>query len=796
MSVSIENPALYKIWEDRYRNNNETIQENIERVIKACATNDEEEQLFRWLMWENGYGFPAGRTMSNAGLGTKLTMNNCFVCYQIPNDMSGIFDCVKLGALTHKAGGGIGYDFSLLSPNGTKTNNNATASGVVSFMEVFDAETKTIEQGSRRGANMGVLNVYHPDIFEFVMAKANDKNALTQFNMSVMVDDNFMNAVNNDEKIFLHYPVYDKTGRTLNNHEQWEQSMEVSAKELWELITFQAYNTGEPGILQYDNMNKDNNLWYIENIVGTNPCGEYLAGTLYKDNSNAHLLTEDFNQSNYGGACNLGSLFLHKFVDKPYTEHARVKLQDMMKATKVMVRLLDNIIDINKFPNEIYEKYQKSFRTIGLGTTGLADMLAMMGLKYGSSEAVDLVNKIYDLIACWAYEESIELAKEKGSFELIDREKFVSSGFIERHVKEFGWSNIYEDIKKYGIRNARILSQAPCGTLSLTFGNNCSSGIEPIFKLEQRRKVRIGGQADDNEQTISVKNYAYDIFLKTEDKTVDEDVFVTALDLTVDQHIDMLNAVAKHIDMSVSKTINVPADYPFEDAKRIYMKCWELGIKGCTIFRPNEIRQGIYITENEEKPSCITELKRGDILEISDDLIGYKSKITTGCGTIHLENYFDDFTGEPFETFINIGSSGGCERNYQFISRLISLCLRAGVPIEAIIDQGKSIRPCKAYTDRTKLKGDTSPGTSCPSAIAIALEILYHKMQDRCFTDAEDNEEEVKGLTAAAITCPENKDKLPEEYIPNTLKCPECGEELTMEGGCIVCYGCGYSKCE
>lgn len=268
--MEIRNEVLYNIWKDRYCKNGENIEDNLHRVANYCSNNEIEEQDFYTIM-DKGLFFPAGRTMSNSGIGTDLTLNNCFNSNHVPDNIEGIFDRVKLGALTHKRGGGIGYDFSLIRPNGTPTSNDAVASGVVSFMQVFNTQTATILQGGRRGANMGILNIYHPDIFEYLEAKSFDEGKLIHFNLSIMIDDDFMTAKNNDEDIYLHFPVYDENSNIINDPSKWTTSRKVSAKNLWDLIMKKAYDTGEYGVFFYDNLNKDNNTWYIETIVSTNP---------------------------------------------------------------------------------------------------------------------------------------------------------------------------------------------------------------------------------------------------------------------------------------------------------------------------------------------------------------------------------------------------------------------------------------------------------------------------------------------------------------------------------------------
>lgn len=712
--------------------------------------------------------------MSNSGIGTNLTLNNCFVCYQVPDDLDGIFECVKLGAKTHKAGGGIGYDFSLIRPAGSKTSNDAIASGPVSFMEVFDTQTSTILQGNRRGANMGVMNIYHPDIEQFITAKTIE-GKFTHFNLSVMVDDDFMHAVQEKKKTYLHYPVYTKKGKILKDESKWTTKIEVDAFELWEKIMKLAYDNGEPGIFFYDNMNRDNNLYYCENIVASNPCSEYLAGTVFDDSSQM-----------YGGACNLGSLLLHNFVYKPFTKEAGIDSDKLNKTIRIAVRMLDNIIDINKFPDKIYENYQKRFRTIGLGVTGLADMLAMLGIKYGSEEALEMTNVIMNTVALCAYNASCDLAIEKGAFPAYKND-FLKSGYLKK--QDENWKPVKEKIAKHGIRNARILSVAPTGTMSLTFGNNCSSGIEPIFSLEYERKIKFGGQSDDDIQVVKIQDYAYKKWLEICNKPeciVNKDTFVTALELSVDKHIEMLGSIAKHIDMSVSKTINIPEDYSFENTKDVYLKCWQLGIKGCTIFRPNPLRQGILISHTkksqEEGKKSNTVLGRGDILVADDNVIGLKRKLTSGCGSLHVQAFFDPNTGLLQETYFSKGSTGGCNNFMIGLSRMISLASRAGVGLEDIVDQLNSCGACPSYATRHATKHDTSPGACCPMAIGRAL----LEMSDE-FRDWMENNES-------------NEIRIPrvehEKQKAKINKCPQCGEELIQEGGCIICKNCGWSKCD
>ena len=780
----ITNPVLKTIWEDRYQKNGETLEENYRRVARYVARDKAEEEEFYHAISE-GLFLPAGRTMSNSGVGENLTLNNCFVAPQVPDDLKSIFDTVKLGAITHKAGGGIGYDFSLIRPEGTPTSNDAIASGPVSFMEVFNTQTSTILQGNRRGANMGVMNVYHPDIIKFITAKT-EKGKFEHFNLSVMVDDNFMIAAQNNQDVYLHYPVYDNTGKILTDETKWTHKAKVNAKEIWDQIMRLAYDNGEPGIFFYDNMNKDNNLWYAENIVCSNPCSEYLAGTVYN--------VDD--PQEYGGACNLGSLILPNFVKNPFTANAEVDFEKLFKVVFTGVKMLDRIIDINKFPNKIYENYQKRFRTIGMGITGLGDMLVMMNLKYSSQEARDFVDNLMQYIANYAYDASTELAKKYGPFNGYDS-RYLDSGYIKKHINQEdniwaeSWRNIYSNIEDGGgIRNAKIMSVAPTGTMSLTFGNNCSSGIEPIFSLEYDRKVRIGGQSEDDIQVVTIRDYAYDMWLKIKESPeciVTKDVFETALELPVDAHIDMLAVIAKHVDMSVSKTINIPTDYSFEDTKDVYLKCWNYKIKGCTIFRPNAIRQGILVSDDSKSIKQKTEqnivIPRGTIMDVPEDLTYRKYKLHTGCGKLYFFVGYDD-NGVIYDCFTNTDGTGGCTINTQAVSRLLSACIRGGVPVEYIVEQLQKAGTCPSFQYARGKGKQLSKGSSCPSAIGFVLKDI---LNDFKIQNEEDEEDVIKPKPVES-----SKTSI---KVENKKVCPDCGAEIIFEGGCNVCKSCGWSKC-
>jgi len=418
----------------------------------------------------------------------------------------------------------------------------------------------------------------------------------------------------------------------------------------------------------------------------------------------------------------------------------------------------------------------------------------MLNLSYEEAEAVEFVDNLMNFISKSAFRASIKLAKEKESFPFLNRLEYVKSGYIEKHCEiDEDWNEIKNDILKYGIRNSKIMSIAPTGTLSLTFGENCSSGLEPIFSLEYDRKVKMGGQSEEDIKIVKMRDYAYEQWLLIKDHKeciVVKDKFKTAMELNVDAHTSMLSKIAFHVDMSCSKTINLPTSYSFEDTKKIYYDCWKNGIKGCTIFRPNDIRGGILIENTKDIKPSLFEIPRGIIEEVSDNLIGKKRKLQTGCGTLHVSLFFNENDGEPKEVYLSKGSEGGCVSNLTALSRIMSLAFRGGIPIEGIVDQLNSALTCPSYTVRRVIKKDVSRGDCCGTAIGYALIEMYEEMKEELGIDETEKFIEVENSI-------EKKDKDTSISIrEDKYKCPECGEELINEGGCISCKSCGYSKCD
>ena len=760
-----ENQLSYDIWEKKYRQNDETFDEWLYRITGG------NEEYIRIILEK--LFLPAGRILSNRGLykhGIKVTYSNCYVQEPPTDSIESIFDCAKEIARTFSYGGGVGIDISKLAPRGAKVNNTAKeTSGAVSFMDLYSMVTGLIGQNGRRGALMISLDCHHPDLEEFIDLKT-DLNKVTKANISVRITDDFMEAVMNDEDFELSF-IREETGEEIKKI--------VRAKYIFHKICKNNWDFAEPGMLFWDNVTNWNLLSNNNEFAyaGVNPCAEEPLPA--------------------GGSCLLGSINLSEFVNNPFTLGAQINFEKLEKTVRTAVRFLNDILDegLTLHPLNKQQLTVRDWRQIGLGIMGAADMLIKLGFKYGGQNAISICNALGRFIANTAINESALLAKEKGAFVKCNPAQILETPFIQENANP----NTKELIKQYGLRNSQLLTIAPTGTLSTMLG--ISGGVEPIFANSYTRKTESLHGED-----IYYKVYTpiVEQYMKVNNLTDESELpeyFVTAKDIVPIDRIKMQEAFQNHIDASISSTINLPNEATVEDVEEIYMEAWKHGLKGVTIYRSGCAREGILIEESKGQENnktcneCLSyndpnNLPRGYVVDTSDDLVGYKRKLNTGCGSIHMEVYADELTGELQETFINIGSSGGCERNYQFISRLISTALRGGIPIEVIIDQAKSIRPCTAYVSRTKTKGDTSPGTSCPYAIGLALQDLYNKTKD---SYAEDELEVTETKPINQIKSVKVNDK---------SICPECGSTLQNSGGCVICMGdethpgCGWSKCD
>jgi ribonucleoside-diphosphate reductase alpha chain len=594
------------VWQSKYRFAGEglgegSIADTWHRVARALAAVETAPAAWEPRFFDILQDFkflPGGRIQAGAGTARQVTLFNCFVMGPVEDSIPGIFRSLEEGAVTMQQGGGIGIDFSTLRPRGTRAKAaGAVASGPVSFMNVWDAMCGTVlSTGARRGAMMATLRCDHPDIVEFVTAKRHAGH-LNRFNLSVQVTDALMEAVRADKDWPLVFPVEaldgDGNGEMVMRH--WpgvDVSVEcrvvrrMKARELWDLILRATYDSAEPGVLFIDRINKMNNLSYREHISATNPCGEIPLPP--------------------HGACDLGSLNLTRFVEAPFTSKARLDEERLAETARVAVRLLDNVIDVSRFPLPDQAEKARGARRIGLGITGLADALVMLGLCYGSAESLKLAADTMKLICHAAYRASIELAHEKGSFPDYEREKFLAAPFIKSLPQD-----IQDGIAQNGIRNSHLLAIAPTGTISLLAGN-VSSGLEPVFAESYERQL-----LDENgkPQPFDLTDYALALWREVNNtKSGRPDAFVTTAELKVADHLEMQAALQPYVDNSISKTINVPEDYPFEDFKRIYDLAYDKGLKGCTTFRPNPVT-GSVLSETGAPglgPHCCTPEREAD----------------------------------------------------------------------------------------------------------------------------------------------------------------------------------------
>jgi len=595
----------HHIWETKYRyagrgHDERGIADTWRRIAHTLAAVEREnaaewEEKFFAILQDFKF-LPGGRIHAGAGTARKVTLLNCFVMGTVQDSIPGIFHALQEAALTMQEGGGIGVDFSTLRPRGTPAKGAGNiASGAVSFMQIWDAMCGTIlSTGARRGAMMATLRCDHPDIEEFVTAKQ-QSGQLRRFNLSVQVTDAFIAAVRSDDVWPLMFPAiaFDGNGETILRDWPGEDrpvacrvTRRIGARQLWERILRATYDYAEPGVLFIDRINHLNNLWYRERLTATNPCGEIPLPPY--------------------GACDLGSLNLTRFVRSPFTPAARVDFQALEQTTRFAVRLLDNVIDVSRFPLPPQAENAHGSRRLGLGITGLADAMVMIGLTYGSADSLTMAADIMRHICHTAYRASIALAKEKGRFPYYERDRYLSGAFI-RNLPD----DIRSGIAETGLRNSHLLAIAPTGTISLLAGN-VSSGLEPIFATSYARNVLA---EDGTPKAFMLTDYALDLWRRmTGSATGTPRGFVTTGELSVGAHLQTQAALQPFVDNSISKTINVPQNTSFEEFKQIYDVAYDMGLKGCTTFRPNPVT-GAVLSESAagvEAPHCCVPEREAD----------------------------------------------------------------------------------------------------------------------------------------------------------------------------------------
>lgn len=726
-----------------------------------------------------GFGFlPGGRILAGAGTGRDVTLFNCFVMGRIEDDLGSIFDNVKEAALTMQQGGGIGHDFSTLRPKGALVKSiGADASGPVSFMDVWDSMCRTIQSaGARRGAMMACLRCDHPDIELFIDAKS-DPARLRNFNVSVLVTDVFMAAVEAgaDWDLLFGGKVY----RT------------VKARALWERIMRATYDYAEPGVIFIDRVNARNNLAYCEQISATNPCGEQPLP--------AH------------GACLLGAINLAALMSKPFTAHAAIDTAKLEEHVRAAVRFLDNVIDVSRYPLAQQRREARDKRRIGLGLTGLADALIMQGQHYGSPSAVRQAGAWMAAIQNAAYQASADLAAEKGAFPLYDAELFPARPNLAGLP-----APTRKLVAKRGVRNGCLTTVAPTGTISLLAGN-VSSGIEPVFDYVAERRV-LG--RDGIARTVVIEDFAHALYRQEHAATPLTPAFVRAGELTPRAHLAMQAAIQPHVDSSISKTINCPETLSFEDFKGIYAEAYRLGLKGCTTFRPNPVtgavlmpasppqeplaqapeRDGLAAVPDGAKqaPAALTQRpalasRQGDIvymakpLERDPALQGYTYKLkwpeSEHAIYVTINDIERDGRRRPFEIFINTKNL----EHYAWtvaLTRMISAVFRRGGDVTFVAEELKAVFDPQG--------GRWMGGRYVPSLLAAIGQVIEDHMVRIGFMPA----------TGMAMAPPSGNDPAVPAGIPGEGRrlagrfCPRCSSaDYLRQEGCWVCQNCGYSRC-
>jgi ribonucleoside-diphosphate reductase alpha chain len=728
-----------EIWTAKYRfktndgAGDSSFAETAARVARAVAAVESPKQR---ALWEERFReaieslrfIPAGRVLAGAGTDRSVTLFNCFVMGTIPDSLGGIFEHLKEAALTMQQGGGVGMDFSTIRPSGSPVHGvGADASGPLSFMDCWDSMCRTVHSaGQRRGAMMGCLRIDHPDIEKFIDAKR-DPARFRNFNLSVLVPDSFMTALGSDSDWPLLFG-----GETVRT---------VRARELWEKLMRATYDVAEPGVIFVDRVNEQNNLAHCETISASNPCGEQMLPPY--------------------GACLLGSINLARLVDHPFEKDAAVDEEQLCELTRTAVRMLDNVIDISRYPLAQQEQEAKAKRRIGLGITGLADALLFCGATYGSREAVALTRQWLGTIKRAAYRASAELAAEKGAFALYD------SAMLDRPNLAALDEQTRAMIAEHGLRNGCLTSIAPTGTTSLLAGN-VSSGIEPVFAYSYTRKIRQGDGSTREEQ---VEDYAMRVWRSVKGEAPPPpELFVSAQTLSPSDHLTMQAAAQALIDSSISKTVNCPEDIGFEAFADVYIEGYHLGCKGLTTYRPNAVTGSVLSVAPKADP--VPARTEEPLPPRAEQLHGstYKLKWPESAHAVYvtINDIEQDGERRPFEMFINSKNM----EHYAWtvgLTRMISAVFRRSTDVAFVAEELKAVFDPRG--------GAWMQGRYVPSLLAAIGDIVERHM---------------KGLTTEGREIA--NDAFPHPFTP--AACPQCGSaSLVKVEGCNNCLECGYSKC-
>ena len=750
------NQLSLDIWSKKYRYKDETFEQWLDRV---SGGNSEIKRLIR----EKKFLF-GGRTLANRGIPNSGSFSNCYSIGYVPDSLDGIMDVAHKIAMTFKAQGGQGLSLSKIRPKGSMIAGQYPSDGIVPFMNIFNTVTESVSQGgSRKGALMMSIDAWHPEAETFIKIKE-DLNKINKANLSVEVDDAFMNSLEYGTCRFQEETDYNGI-----------EDRCINPGKVFNTICESAWRSAEPGVLFVDRLRNYNLMEFVDDyqIETTNPCGEQ---PLPKH-----------------GACNLCSINVSEYVLNPYTSYARIDYIELKKDIETIVSEMDRVLEENLNRHALPEQKEmaEKYRNVGIGIMGLSDLFIKLGIRYGSADSIGITSNLMKFIFREAVKVSAANGRIYGNFPGYDS-KVWNSSIIKNAFSE---EEIEELKKQNTLRNCSLLSIAPTGSIGTML--NISTGVEPFFALSFNRRTE-----SMNGETYKVEVKAVEEYRKaTGNKGNLPSYFITSAEIPWKERINIQAALQEYCDTAISSTVNLPRETTIEDVKELYKYAWKKGCKGITIYRDGS-RDPILSVEptEDKKPSnkisteIVTQVKsnslqRGEIIKPGDHWLGLKRTLVTGCGTLHCEAFFDPITGELRECYLSKGSTGGCNNFMISLSRMISLAARGGVGIEAILDQLKSCGVCPSYAVRTATKKDTSKGSCCPVAVGNALREMHKEIQDIICACGDNNLiEHSTPLIGNPVVVNKQAVELEE--------CPNCHEKtLVHTGGCVSCPNCSWTRC-